>query len=268
MTAGMSALVFALMLGKRVGYPAKKAPPHNLTMTLIGAGLLWFGWFGFNAGSALTSGGLASLALVNTHIAAAMGALSWASVEWIRHGKPSSLGVASGLVAGLVVVTPAAGFISPASAVVLGLLAGAVCFGGVLLKGRFGYDDTLDAFGVHGVGGTLGAILTGVFAAKAMNPAGSDGLLAGDTHLFVEQLIGAGATAVYSVVMTFILLKVLDRTMGLRVAKDVEQEGLDVVLHGEEGYALTERAGTQAAAEGNKASKEAAEGRSAELALG
>jgi Amt family ammonium transporter len=246
MTAGISALVFALVLGKRLGYPARKAPPHNLTMTLLGAGLLWFGWFGFNAGSALSSGGLAALALVNTHIAAAMGALSWATVEWIRHGKPSSLGVASGLVAGLVVVTPAAGFISPASAILLGLLAGAVCFGGVLLKGKFGYDDTLDAFGVHGVGGTLGAILTGVFASKAMNPAGNDGLLAGNGQLFVEQLIGVGVTAAYSVIMTFILLKVLDKTMGLRVAKDEEQEGLDVVLHGEEGAVVTERAGVLA----------------------
>jgi ammonium transporter, Amt family len=245
MTAGISALVFAIVLGKRVGYPARKAPPHNLTMTLLGAGLLWFGWFGFNAGSALSAGGLAVLALVNTHIAAAMGAVSWAMVEWIRHGKPSSLGVASGLVAGLVVVTPAAGFISPAAAIVLGLLAGAVCFGGVLLKGKFGYDDTLDAFGVHGVGGTLGAILTGVFATKAMNPAGGDGLLAGGGQLFVEQLLGVGVTAVYSVVVTYVLLKVLDRTMGLRVAKDVEQEGLDVVLHGEEGAVVTERAGVQ-----------------------
>jgi Amt family ammonium transporter len=240
MTAGISALVFAIILGKRAGYPERKAPPHNLTMTLLGAGLLWFGWFGFNAGSALSSSGLASLAFVNTHIAAAVGAVSWASVEWIRHGKPSSLGVASGLVAGLVVVTPAAGFISPAAAIVLGGLAGVVCFGGVLLKGKLGYDDTLDAFGVHGVGGTLGALLTGVFASKAMNAAGNDGLLAGNAHLFYEQFVGVAATAAYSVVVTFVLLKVLDKTMGLRVSKDVEQEGVDVTLHGEEGYALTD----------------------------
>jgi Amt family ammonium transporter len=247
MTAGLSALVFSVVLGKRLGYPNRKAPPHSLTMTLLGAGLLWFGWFGFNAGSALTSGGLASLALVNTHIAAALGAVSWAAVEWIRHGKPSSLGVASGLVAGLVVITPAAGFVTPSSAILFGLLAGAVCFGGVLLKGKLGYDDTLDAFGVHGVGGTLGAVLTGVFASKAMNSAGSDGLLAGNARLFVEQLLGAGVTAAYSVIVTFVLLKVLDKTMGLRVAKDEEQEGLDVTLHGEEGYALVERAAMRAA---------------------
>jgi len=262
MTAGLSALVFAVVIGKRVGYPERKSPPHNLTMTLLGAGLLWFGWFGFNAGSALTSGGLASLALVNTHIAAALGAVGWAVVEWIRHGKPSSLGVASGLVAGLVVITPAAGFVSPAAAIVLGLLAGVLCFGGVLLKGKLGYDDTLDAFGVHGVGGTLGALLTGVFASKAMNAAGADGLLAGNAHLLVEQAIGAGVTAIYSVVVTFVLLKVLDRTMGLRVSKDEEQEGLDIALHGEEGYALNEAPGIRAVHEKTSSAAAEAEGES------
>ncbi len=234
MTAGFSALVFAIMIGKR----KRPSPPHNLTMTLLGAGLLWFGWFGFNAGSALASNGIAALALVNTHIAAGLGAVSWAIVEYLKQGKATALGVASGLVAGLVCITPAAGFVSPMGAAALGLTAGVVCFGGVLLKGKFGYDDALDAFGVHGVGGLLGALLTGVAASTAWNSAGKEGLAFGQSELFIEQAIGAGVTAVYSVVVTFILLKVLDATMGLRVEEDVEREGLDVNLHGEQGYIL------------------------------
>jgi Amt family ammonium transporter len=240
LTSGLSALVFAVVLGKRVGYPLRKWAPHNLTMTLIGAGLLWFGWFGFNAGSALTSSGLASLALVNTHVAAAAGALSWPAVEWIKHGKPSSLGVASGLVAGLVVITPAAGFVGPGAALILGLLAGVACFFGVQLKRKLGYDDALDAFGVHGVGGALGAILTGVVARKAWNPAGKDGLLFGGAGVLLEQLIAVAAAGAYAALVTFALLKLIEKTIGLRAAKDEEQEGLDAALHGEEGYALTE----------------------------
>jgi Amt family ammonium transporter len=232
MTAGFSALVFAIMLGKR----NRPSPPHNLTMTLTGAGLLWFGWFGFNAGSALASNGLAALALVNTHIAAALGAVAWAVVEYWKQGKATALGVASGLVAGLVCITPAAGFVSPVRAAALGLLAGVVCFGGVLLKSKFGYDDALDAFGVHGVGGLLGALLTGVAATTVWNAAGKDGLLTGNTNLLLEQTIAAGATALYSVVVTYILLKVLDATMGLRVSSEVERNGLDTNLHGEQGY--------------------------------
>ena len=229
MTAGFSALVFALVIGKR----KRPAPPHNLTMTLLGAGLLWFGWFGFNAGSALTSGGLASLALINTHIAAALGAVAWALVEYFKQGKPTALGVASGLVAGLVGITPAAGFVSPMGAAVIGLAAGAVCFGGVMLKSKFGYDDALDAFGVHGVGGLLGALLTGLLASKAWNPAGE-----ASAALFTEQAIGVAATALYSMGVTFALLKLLDAVMGLRVDEEVEREGLDVALHGEQGYVL------------------------------
>jgi len=238
LSSGLSALVAALVIGKRVGYPSHKHQPHNLTMTLIGAGLLWFGWFGFNGGSALGSNGLASLAFVNTHVAAAMGALAWGMIEYIRIKKVTALGIASGLVAGLVGITPAAGFVSPMAGALIGLLAGAVCFGGVLLKQRFGYDDALDAFGVHGVGGILGALLTGVFASKAWNPAGNDGLAAGNGDLFVTQLIGVGAAIVFSVVVTWLLLKIIDKVIGLRPSSDDEREGLDINLHGETGYSL------------------------------
>jgi ammonium transporter, Amt family len=230
MTAGFSALIFAIVIGKR----KRPAPPHNLTMTLLGAGLLWFGWFGFNAGSALASGTLATLALVNTHIAAAVGAVAWALVEYLKQGKATALGIASGLVAGLVGITPAAGFVSPMSAAIIGAAAGVVCFGGVLLKSKAGYDDALDAFGVHGVGGLLGALLTGVLASSGWNSL----VTVQGADLVLEQAIGAGVTAVYSVAVTFVLLKVLDATMGLRVDEDVEREGLDVNLHGEQGYLI------------------------------
>jgi Amt family ammonium transporter len=246
LSSGVAALVFAVVLGKRVGYPKRKAPPHNLTMTLLGAGLLWVGWFGFNAGSALAANGLAALALVNTHVAAGVGAMAWAGAEWLRHGKPSSLGVASGLVAGLVAITPAAGFVGPMSAMLIGLLAGVACYGGVLLKHKVGYDDSLDVFGVHGVGGLLGALLTGVLASKVWNPAGQDGLIRGGTGVFVEQLIGVGAAAAFAGVGTFALLKVLDKVMGLRAHKYEELEGLDITLHGEEAYSLAEGAGARA----------------------
>jgi Amt family ammonium transporter len=235
MTAGFSALVFAVVIGKR----KRPAPPHNLTMTLLGAGLLWFGWFGFNAGSALASGSLATLALVNTHIAAAVGAVAWALVEYLKQGKATALGVASGLVAGLVGITPAAGFVSPMSAAIIGAAAGVVCFGGVMLKSKLGYDDALDAFGVHGVGGLLGALLTGVLASAGWNTA----VTKMGSELVLEQAIGAGVTAVYSVAVTFVLLKVLDATMGLRVDEDVEREGLDINLHGEQGYILAGEGG-------------------------
>ena len=256
LSSGVSALVFAIVLGKRFGFPKRKAPPHNLTMTLLGAGLLWVGWFGFNAGSALAANGIAALALVNTHIAAGLGALSWAGVEWVRHGKPSSLGVASGLVAGLVAITPAAGYVGPMSAVAIGLIAGAACYGGVLLKHRLGYDDSLDVFGVHGVGGLLGALLTGVLASKVWNPAGQDGLIRGGTGVFVEQVIGVAAAASFAALGTFVLLKVLDKVMGLRAQKDEELEGLDVTLHGEEAYTLAEGAGARAFLEPLPASSE------------
>ncbi len=246
LSSGVSALVFAIVLGKCAGYPKRKAPPHNLTMTLLGAGLLWVGWFGFNAGSSLGANGLAALALVNTHVAAGVGAMAWAGAEWLRHGKPSSHGVAEGLVEGLVAKTPAAGFVGPMSAMVIGLLAGVACYGGVLLKNKAGYDDSLDVFGVHGVGGMLGALLTGVLASKVWNPAGQDGLLKGGTNVFVEQLIGVGAAAAFAGVGTLVLLKVLDKVMGLRAQKDEELEGLDTTLHGEEAYSLAEGAGARA----------------------
>lgn len=240
MSSGISALVFAYVLGKR----KRPAPPHNLTMTLLGAGLLWFGWFGFNAGSALASNANAALALVNTHIAAGAGAVAWAIVEHLKHGKATALGVASGLVAGLVCITPAAGFVGPMAAAVLGLAAGVVCFFGVLLKNRAGYDDALDAFGIHGIGGALGAVLTGVAASRVWNPDGADGLIAGNTALFIENIVGVVATAVYAGLATFVLLKLLDATIGLRVDEDVEREGLDANLHGESGYLLGGSAAT------------------------
>ena len=230
LSSGVAALVCAVVIGRRT----RPGPPHNLTLTLLGAGMLWFGWFGFNAGSALASNENAALALVNTHLAAGAAAFAWAIVEWIKLGKPTALGVASGLVAGLVCITPAAGFVGPTSAVIMGLAAGPVCYGAVMLKGKLGYDDALDALGIHGVGGALGAIMTGVFAAEVWG--GANGLIDGNSELFIENIIGVLAAAGYSVVVTFVLLKVLDATIGLRVNKDEESEGLDTNLHGEEGY--------------------------------
>jgi Amt family ammonium transporter len=238
LSSGISALVVAIVLGKRLGHGKSAHAPHNLTMTVLGAGLLWFGWFGFNGGSALASNGLAALAFSNTHLAAATGAVAWGLIEYARIKKVTMLGVASGLVAGLVAITPAAGFVSPMAALIIGIAAGVVCYGGVMLKGKFGYDDALDAFGVHGIGGALGALLTGVFAAKAFNPAGADGLLRGGTSVFVTQAIGVGAAAAYAVVVSVVLLKVIDMTVGLRATADEESEGLDAALHGESGYEL------------------------------
>jgi ammonium transporter, Amt family len=237
LSSGVSALVFAFVLGKRVS----PRPPHSLPLTLLGAGLLWFGWFGFNAGSALSAGPGAALALVNTHIAAAAAAVAWACVEWLKHDKPTSLGVASGLVAGLVAVTPAAGFVGPLGALAIGLLAGCACFGAVLMKARIGYDDSLDAFGIHGVGGAVGALLTGVFASAIWNSpadpkAGKEGLLGGNAAQFGEQVFGVLVAGIYAAVVTFVLLKVLDAWMGLRVDEEVERDGLDASLHGEEAY--------------------------------
>ena len=238
LAAGISALVCALVLGKRTGYPHERHVPHNLTMTLTGAGILWFGWFGFNAGSALGSGGLAALALLDTHVAAAAGAFTWLIVEWAQRGKPTALGVASGLVAGLVGITPAAGFVAPWAAAVIGGLAGVICYAAVVFKDKLGYDDSLDAFGVHGVGGLLGALLTGVFASKALNEAGRDGLVHGNPGQMVPQLLGVVAVGAYSAVVTFVLLKVIDKLVGLRVPIPEEREGLDSTEHGETGYAL------------------------------
>jgi Amt family ammonium transporter len=238
LAAGSSALVCALVLGKRTGYPHERHVPHNLTMTLTGAGILWFGWFGFNAGSALGANGLAALALLDTHVGAAGGALGWIAIEWAQRKKPTALGVASGLVAGLVGITPAAGFVAPWAAAVIGAAAGVVCYVAVVSKERFGYDDSLDAFGVHGVGGALGALLTGVFATKAVNDAGRDGLLYGNPAQLIPQLAGIVAVGAYAAVVTWVLLKAIDKTIGLRVAVSDEREGLDSTEHGETGYAL------------------------------
>ncbi|MDI1475161.1 ammonium transporter [Polyangium sp. y55x31] len=237
LSAGASALVCAVVLGKRVGYPHERHQPHNLTMTLTGAGILWFGWFGFNAGSALGSGALAALSLVTTHVGAAAGALGWLAVEWWQRGKPTALGVASGLVAGLVGITPAAGFVSPAAAAIIGAAAGAACYFAVVGKERLGYDDALDAFGVHGVGGAIGALLTGVFAQKALNESGRDGVIAGNVAQLWPQFAGIVVVGLYAAIVTWLLLKAIDKVIGLRVAADEEREGLDATEHGETGYA-------------------------------
>ncbi len=197
-------------------------PPHNMTMTLIGAALLWFGWFGFNAGSAVASGMLATSAFVATHISASAGALSWMFAEWYTRGKPTVLGAASGAVAGLVAITPASGYVGPLSALAIGTIGGAICFVGIKLKGKFGYDDSLDTVGVHGVGGAWGAIATGLFASKLINPNGSNGLFFGNPSLLGAQAIGLVAAIAYAFVATWLLLKLLDKTMGLRVFGDDE----------------------------------------------
>jgi len=237
LTAGVSALVCAIVIGKRLKYPQERPLPHNLTMTMTGAGLLWFGWFGFNAGSALSSGRLAALAFVTTHLGAAGGAIGWIAVEWKHRGKPTALGVASGLVAGLVAITPAAGYVAPWAAIVIGILASLCCYGAVLAKYKYGYDDSLDAFGIHGVGGLAGALLTGVFAEKVLNDAGNDGALFGNPHQLVVQALACLATGGYALVVTYVVLKVIDKTIGLRVEAAEEREGLDQTQHGEEGYA-------------------------------
>jgi len=230
-SSGITALTLALMLGKRKGYPQERMTPHNLPMTLLGAGLLWFGWFGFNAGSALSSGASAALAFTNTQTAAAAGALSWMIAEWLHAGKPSALGAASGVVAGLVVITPAAGFVTPAWALVMGLSAGFICYGGVMLKHRLHYDDSLDAFGVHGIGGAWGALATGIFATV-----GATGALFGNLHQLWVQALGLIATGVYAVVVTLVIVYLLKVTMGLRVEADEERMGLDQAAHSETGY--------------------------------
>jgi Amt family ammonium transporter len=236
-SSGVSALVCALVIGKRLGFGSEPMPPHNLAFTILGAAMLWVGWFGFNAGSALASNGLAAGAFCATHFAAAAGALSWAGAEWIQRGKPSVLGAASGAVAGLVCITPAAGFVLPMHAIIMGLAAGVVCYYAcTLLKRKLGYDDSLDAFGVHGAGGTLGAIMTGVFASTAV--AGSPdavGLVEGGS-VIVNQIIATLVTWVFAAAVSFVLLKILDATMGLRVSQEDEIQGLDVSQHGEEGY--------------------------------
>ena len=235
--SGVSGLVIALYLGKRKGYGSEVMLPHHLPMTVIGASLLWFGWFGFNAGSALGANGLAANAFIVTHVAAAAATVSWVLTEWFRHGKPTILGAASGCVAGLVAITPAAGYVSATSALIIGALGGIICYLAVSsLKQRLGYDDALDAFGVHGIGGTWGAIATGIFAAKDINPAGADGLLAGNPEQLVTQLVGIAASYAFAAVATLVLLKGLSLCMKLRATPEDEAAGLDIAEHGERGY--------------------------------
>jgi len=236
--AGMAALAAALVIGKREGYGKGAHIPHNLPMTILGSGLLWFGWFGFNAGSALAADGLATTAFITTHLATCGAVLSWCAVEWLVRGKPTTLGAASGAVAGLVAVTPAAGFVGPLSALVIGLGAGVLCYLGVLAKVWLGYDDSLDVVGVHGVGGIWGALATGLFASQAVNAAGADGLFFGNAAQLGIQSLTVLVTLVYSFIVSLILLKVIDAVMGLRVAKEEEILGLDLSEHQESGYSL------------------------------
>ena len=240
-SSGVSALVLALVMGKRLGFGKEPMIPHNLTMTLVGAGLLWFGWFGFNGGSAVASNGLAVSAFVVTHFAAAAAMLGWTLAEWMAKGKPTALGAVSGAVAGLVVITPASGYVGPMAALIMGAVGGVICFWAcAYLKGLFGYDDSLDVFGVHGIGGTTGAVLTGVFASTAVNPAAADGLLGGNPGQLFNQVMAVLITWVLAGVATFGIAKVVDVVVGLRVHMDEEREGLDLTQHGESGYNLDE----------------------------
>jgi Amt family ammonium transporter len=244
-TSGVSALVCALYLGRRIGYPKTPMPPHSVVLSFIGACLLWVGWFGFNAGSALGAGSLATSAFVATHLGASAAVIGWCGAEWLRNGKPSALGAISGAVAGLVAITPAAGFVGPMPALAIGLVAGIFCYWMVAkVKARFGYDDTLDAFGVHGAGGTIGALLTGIFASSAVNPIFKDakgaelpsGLIQGNAHQLLNQFVGVAIAWVLATVVTLAILKVVDVLIGLRVSEDHEIQGLDLSQHGEEGY--------------------------------
>jgi Amt family ammonium transporter len=244
-TSGVSALVCALYMGKRLGYPKTPMPPHSVVLSFIGACLLWVGWFGFNAGSALAAGSLATSAFVATHFAAAAAAVSWSAVEWWRNGKPSALGAISGAVAGLVAITPGSGFVGPMSALVIGFIAGIACYFMVSkVKGMFGYDDSLDAFGVHGAGGTIGAVLTGVFASSGINSVYHDargsvlpmGVIDGNWHQLGNQLIGAAIACLLAIAGSLIILKTVDAAIGLRLPEEQEVRGMDLSQHGEEGY--------------------------------
>jgi Amt family ammonium transporter len=236
--AGMAALAAALILGKRKGHP-DTGPPHNLPFAILGAALLWFGWFGFNAGSALSSGGLAVSAFVVTHLAAAAAATAWAVLEWIIRKRPTALGIISGAVAGLVAITPASGYVTPLAALGIGAIAGLVCYVAVVVvKGKLGYDDALDAFGVHGIGGMVGALLTGLWATTVINPAGFDGLFHGNPKQLLLQFVALVGCAAYSFILSWGLLKLVDRFVGLRVKPDEENIGLDLTQHSESAYTL------------------------------
>ncbi|MGH2461744.1 MAG: ammonium transporter [Chloroflexota bacterium] len=237
-SSGVAALIAAIVLGERIGLHEEGIEPHDATMTILGASLLWFGWFGFNAGSAIVAGTLAVSAFVVTNTAAAMGALTWMTMSWWRKGQPSVLGAAAGAVAGLVAITPASGYVTVPASILIGLIAGVDCYFAVPLKPRRRVDYALDVFGVHGVGGTLGAILTGVFATVAVNPGGANGLLYGNPSQVVIQIVAVGAVWVYSAAATFVILKIVDRLFGLRVPEEEELAGLDATQHGELAYQL------------------------------
>ena len=247
--SGVSGLTICILLGKRRGYGQFAMLPHNLPMTVLGAALLWFGWFGFNAGSALGVNGLAANAFVTTQAAAAAATVSWVLVEWYRNGKPTILGAASGCIAGLVAITPAAGFVKPMPALAIGLIGGIVCYFAVaVLKEKLGYDDSLDAFGVHGIGGTWGSIATGLWATTEVNPAGADGLFYGETHLLFAQVVSVIVAYALAIVGTYILFKIVSHFMKVRADETEEIAGLDVVEHGERGYASAMMAGSPIAA--------------------
>jgi Amt family ammonium transporter len=235
-SSGAGALAAALVIGRRKGWPKEQVMPNNLPFTVLGAGILWFGWFGFNGGSALASNGLAASAFVMTHMAAATATVTWALAEYMHRGKASVLGAASGAVAGLVAITPAAGFVGPVGSLVIGGVAGMLCYLAINLKFALGYDDSLDVVAVHGVGGTWGALATGLFASTAINAAGNDGLFAGNPAQLGVQVVSVLATVAYSFVLSFIILKIVDATMGLRVSEEEEVEGLDLSQHGERAY--------------------------------
>jgi len=240
-TAGVAALVAAMVIGPRNGFPKKPMPPHNMTMTITGAGMLWVGWFGFNGGSALAANGDAAMAMLVTHISAAAGAITWMFYEWVKFGKPTALGTVTGMIAGLGTITPASGFVGPAGALVIGILAGIVCFNAVILiKQKWKIDDSLDVFPVHGVGGILGTILAGIFASSELGLFSGQGLAEGMTiaSQLNIQLIGVVSTFAYTAIATYIILKVVDRITGLRVSAEEEQQGLDIVSHEERGYDL------------------------------
>ncbi len=234
--SGISALAAALLIGKRKGYRQEAMYPHNLPMTVLGTGLLWFGWFGFNAGSALSAGALSTMAFVATHTSAVSATVIWVIIEWLHRGKPTMFGAATGSIAGLATITPASGFVSPMSALLIGLAAGSICYLSLNMKGKLGYDDSLDAFGVHGIGGILGTFATGLFAQTLINPSGSNGLFFGSHQMFSSQLIAIAVTGLYSFVVSVIILKIIDKIIGLRVDAESEVSGLDISQHGESGY--------------------------------
>jgi Amt family ammonium transporter len=236
--AGAASLACVILLGKREGFGKVPFAPNNLPLTLLGAGILWFGWFGFNAGSSLGANALAALAFINTHIAAGSAGIAWICAEWIHRGKPTTLGIASGILAGLVAITPAAGFVGPVSSLFIGLLAGIFCYIGIFLKNIFKYDDALDVVGIHGIGGLWGALATGIFASKAWNPAGANGVIFGNINLLIAQIISIVVVIIYSFIITYVILLIIKFFVGLRVTKEDEMKGLDITQHYENAYKI------------------------------